>query len=130
VTFTAKADQGYKLDKVLIQLTTAAEPDGASVELSRRGATAENPTLEIGDIVTIPATEFVDGKYTFKMYACDIFVKPVFVADQTPQPTTYSVTIIGTDVNGSVTANPTTAEAGETIVLTITPNQGYELDKL
>ena len=130
ITFTAKPAQGYKLKEVLIEKTTAEDPDGATVEFSRRGATTEDPTLVLGDAVVIPASQFVDGKFTFKMYACDIIAKAVFEKDETPQPTTYSVTIIGTDANGSVTANPTTAKAGETIVLTITPNQGYELDKL
>lgn len=132
ITFTAKPDQGYKLKEVLIEKTTAEEPDGATVEFSRRAATAEDPTLEIGDGVVIPASQFVDGKYTFKMYACDIFAKAVFVKDETPQPTIYSVSIIysGGTPNGSVIAQPTSAAAGETIVLTITPDQGYELDKL
>ena len=41
----------------------------------------------------------------------------------------YDVTIAATE-NGSVTADPTTAKEGEEITLTITPDEGYELDTL
>ena len=47
----------------------------------------------------------------------------------TPEPTKYNVIITPT-TNGSVTANHTNAEKGETITLTVTPNDGYILDAL
>ena len=43
--------------------------------------------------------------------------------------TKYNVTVSST-TNGSVTANPTSAEAGTTITLTVTPAGGYVLDAL
>ncbi len=43
--------------------------------------------------------------------------------------TKYNVNISAT-TNGSVTANPTSAEAGTTIALTVTPDAGYVLDAL
>ena len=43
--------------------------------------------------------------------------------------TKYNVTVSAT-TNGTVTANPTSAEAGATITLTVTPDAGYVLDAL
>ena len=43
--------------------------------------------------------------------------------------TKYNVTVSST-TNGSVTASPTSAEAGTTIALTVTPDAGYVLDAL
>ena len=45
------------------------------------------------------------------------------------EPTTYSVNIAST-TNGTVTASPTTAAAGATVTLTVTPADGYELQTL
>lgn len=44
--------------------------------------------------------------------------------------TKYDVTVDSTITNGTVTANPTSAAAGDTITLTVTPATDYELDKL
>ena len=43
-------------------------------------------------------------------------------------PKTFSITINSNIQNGLVVANKTSATAGETITLTITPNQNYELE--
>ena len=40
---------------------------------------------------------------------------------------TYSVTVT-TDENGTAAADPCEAKAGDTVTVTITPNEGYELD--
>lgn len=45
-------------------------------------------------------------------------------------PTTYAITISGGIENGTVEATPATAAEGETVKLTITPADGYELDEL
>jgi hypothetical protein len=44
-------------------------------------------------------------------------------------PATYAISI-GTTANGTVTADKSTAEAGETIVLTLVPADGYEPDEV
>ncbi|MCI7473123.1 MAG: S-layer homology domain-containing protein [Clostridiales bacterium] len=41
----------------------------------------------------------------------------------------YSITVTKSD-NGSVAADQKTAEAGETVILTVTPDEGYKLDTL
>gem|GEM_PF-5423462 len=46
-----------------------------------------------------------------------------------PASTVYGVTVDSAE-NGSVTADKTTAAEGETVKLTVTPDEGYELDTL
>lgn len=48
-------------------------------------------------------------------------------SDDDDEPTYYTVTIASTISNGSVTANKTSALAGDTVELTATPADGYEL---
>ena len=67
------------------------------------------------------AVTVADGKFT--MPAKDVTVSAVFNAIN------YSVNI-GTIVNGSVTATPTTATVGTSVVLTISPMSGYQLASL
>lgn len=43
---------------------------------------------------------------------------------------TYAITVDTAIVNGTVTADKTAAKAGETVTITVTPDQGYELDAL
>jgi len=49
--------------------------------------------------------------------------------DEYTAPTTYAINIAETE-NGTVVAGKSTAEAGEAVTLTITPNDGYQLDEL
>ena len=45
-------------------------------------------------------------------------------------PTTYTVTIVSPITNGSVTPDKSSAAEGETVSLTVVPDDGYELDEL
>lgn len=47
----------------------------------------------------------------------------------TSQPTKYNVTV-NSDGNGTASAAPTTAEAGDEVTVTTSPAEGYELDKI
>lgn len=47
-------------------------------------------------------------------------------SDPDPEPTKYTVTVATDIANGTVTANPTSAEEGAEITLTATPATGYE----
>lgn len=54
----------------------------------------------------------------------------IIYSSTVPEPTKYTVTVDSTITHGTVTADPTSAAAGETVTLTVTPNGGYELEKL
>lgn len=86
--------------------------------------TVANGTLRIGiknanADNTMPARWFVADNFKLTL------VEPAAVA-----PTTYAVTIADGIENGTVVAAPTEAAEGETVTLTITPADGYELDEL
>ena len=53
----------------------------------------------------------------------------VFAADPAPTPAEHKVTIADT-TNGTVKANPASAAKDAEVTLTVTPAEGYELDKL
>ena len=53
----------------------------------------------------------------------------VFAADPEPKPAEHKITIADT-TNGTVIANPASAAKDTEVTLTVTPAEGYELDKL
>lgn len=61
---------------------------------------------------------------SFEMPAANVTVYATFEAIK------YHVAISGNIENGTVTASPTETTLGETITLTVTPDNGYQLDKL
>ena len=65
-------------------------------------------------------------------FAADLGENKDVTAEYTPtatEPTKYTLTIQAAE-NGTVTAVPTEAAAGEKITLTVTPAEGYKLDTL
>ncbi len=71
----------------------------------------------------VAVTPAEDGKYTFVMPAGNVEVSATYKAID------YAITIEPAE-NGTVTADKQTANMGETVTLTITPNEGYEFDQL
>lgn len=67
--------------------------------------------------------------YTFTMPAAAVTVSATF-KEAAVAPTTYAITIAEGLTNGSVEATPATAAEGETVKLTITPADGYELKSI
>ena len=107
--------------------------------------TADKETAKYGEMVTLtvaPATGYefdqlrvldgetqvdvtttTDGKYTFVMPAGNVEISATYKAID------YTITIEPAE-NGTITADKETANMGETVTLTITPNEGYEFDQL
>lgn len=73
---------------------------------------------------TVDYTDNDDGTYTFEMPASVVIITAIF-----EQVYTYKITV-AESTNGEVTASPTEAAEGETITLTVNPNDGYELDEV
>ena len=72
--------------------------------------------------------EVVVGEdHVFIMPDDDVTVSATF---KEKAPAQYTVTISDEIANGTVVAEPATAEAGTTIQLTVTPADGYQLDRL
>ncbi|MCR5725220.1 MAG: hypothetical protein K6G80_09070 [Treponema sp.] len=64
---------------------------------------------------------------TFTMPESNVTVSATF---KVASATTYAVTIASTIENGTVAASTTTAAAGATVTLTVTPSDGYQLETL
>lgn len=115
----------------------ATPGDPLEVKLSLKdGFSLKDNKLEVlgADGVTVHTTITMTrdevGKYyssNFMMPEHDVSLRFATVKDA---PASYSVTIVSPITNGSVTADKATAAEGETVTLTVTPDEGYELDEL
>ena len=77
----------------------------------------------LGGETQVAVTRTTEGKYTFVMPAGNVVISTLF------KMVDYAVTIQPAE-NGTVIADKQTANMGETVTLTITPNEGYEFDQL
>ena len=129
---------------VPLNYTTYVGEYAVNTAATTNGTVSVPATAKYGQTVTVTATAFegyvldtltvqqgetevtvTDNKFT--MPAANVTVTATFkVVEATP--TTYTVTIAESIENGTVTADPTSAEADATITLTVTPAEGYEID--
>lgn len=141
-------------------LTVTAIPTySITVETDGNGiASASQTSAAEGTLITLTATpnngyhfdrfEVISGDITitnntFTMPAEDVTVKAVFDRDSSGgahHPDAGSTTTASSDryeietpsdvENGSVKVSPSKAEKGDTVTVTVTPDDGYQLDKL
>lgn len=78
--------------------------------------------------VVLTPVEGKEGEYTFTMPTADVTVTAEF--EQIPAAVTYKVEVAATLENGDVKADKDRAAAGETVKLTVTPKEGYELESI
>jgi|GEM_PF-4425730 len=74
-----------------------------------------------------PASE-EDAQKIWAEYGMYIEFKNVYDEPEEPEPDYYKVTVLETE-NGTAKANKAEAEAGATVKITATPDEGYELDR-
>lgn len=98
VTFEANADEGFEVDIVEV-----------------RG--------ESGAVVDVQTNE--DGTYSFSMPAENVTVSVTFKVAE-PVIVEHTISVAATP-NGSVSTNVTKAKFGETVTITLTPHEGYEV---
>ena len=115
VTLTATPNEGYRLK---------AETLAVSYQIPGENATDEPKTEK----VVLTPVEGKEGVYTFKMPTADVAVTAEF--EQIPAAVTYKVKVDDTLKNGSVKADKESAAANETVQLTVTPKEGYELEAI
>ncbi len=158
VTVTTTPEAGYEISKILVNGTaiegntftmpagdvtvtatfvkkiytiTTEKTENGTVSTDKSGAT-------FGEVVTVTATPSagyalskikVNGTKIsgnmFIMPKADVVVSAEFVADYTD----YTITV-GACENGSVSLDKNTANNGETVTVTATPDAGYELSKI
>lgn len=109
-TVEADAVEAYADEKVSLTITPA------------EGYQLETLSVKAGEEDVEVAEDF-----TFVMPAAAVTISATFAEIPVPQ---YAITISNEIENGAISANPTEAKEGETVTLTITPAEGYELDEL
>lgn len=113
VILTAAPNEGYRLKAGTL-----------AVSYQIPGENAEPKT----ETVVPTPVEGKEGVYTFKMPTADVTVTAEF--EQIPAAVTYKVEVAATLENGSVEPDKKIAAAGETVKLTVTPAEGYELESI
>lgn len=105
--------------------------ENSNVELvtkPAKGYVVANVVINTVDGQAIKATDQGNGIYTFTMPASDVNVNVTFKPESTAE-TTYQVTITKSE-HGKVTVPQTSYTEGSNVVLTVTPDKGYKLDKI
>ena len=127
-------------------LTVSPKQYAVTVQTDGNGtASASTTAAAAGTEITLTATpdsgyhferwEVVSGTITiqndkFIMPAENVTVKAVFDRNSSGGgPTTYAVTAPDVE-NGTVRVNPSRASRGTTVTITVTPDEGYELESL
>ena len=112
VTLTAAPNEGYRLKAGTLAV---------SYQIPGENATDEPKTEQ----VVLTPVEGKEGEYTytFKMPAADVTVTAEFEQ-------TYKVEVAATLLHGDVKPDKARAAAGETVQLTVAPEEGYELEAI
>ena len=113
---TVKADKTSATAGETVTLTLSPKTGYVLKSLNVNGTTSPVATTRINDTT-----------YTFAMPASNVGIN---VSYEKPLPSNHKVTIASDIQNGSVSASPTSAAEGETVNLTVTPAENYQLDKL
>ena len=103
-------------------------------------AETEYPAGKIGETVTAQPQDYdgyiyneaistASGKLTEIKVENDIVVLRLYYDEQPADETTYSVSVDATD-GGTVKVRPSRAAQGETVTITVTPDEDYELSEL
>ncbi len=107
--------------------TEVAEGDTVTLTVTLGdGYKIESVTVKDSNNKDVPVTDNGDGTYTFTQPAGAVTVSATFVKEE---PVRYTVIIPASD-SGTVEASPTTAAAGDTVTLTVTPDDGYKVESV
>ncbi|WP_304016922.1 stalk domain-containing protein [Fenollaria timonensis] len=111
--------------------SVTANPASAAkdAEVTLTVTPAEGYELDKLTVAGKTATNVTVTENKFTMPDEDVTVTATFKKKAEPKPVEHKITIAET-TNGTVTANPTNAAKDAEVTLTVTPAEGYELDKL
>ena len=110
-----------------VTLTATPKDEGYRLKAGTLAVSYQIPGENAGETKTEKAVltpvEGKEGVYTFTMPTADVTVTAEFEQ-------TYKVEVAATLENGKVEPDKDRAAAGETVQLTVTPNEGYELESI
>ncbi|MBR6078760.1 MAG: hypothetical protein IKP60_01210 [Treponema sp.] len=125
VYYTIKAADGISNGTVTADKTTAKKDETVTLTLTAADGYGIG-TISVKDASNndIATTEVVSGsEYTFVMPESNVTVSVVFKK-------VYTITVSDEIANGIVTADKTTAKSDETVTLTLTAADDYEIDTI
>ena len=134
-TFKKKAEPKPVEHKITIAETTngtvTANPTNAAkdAEVTLTVTPAEGYELDKLTVAGKTATNVTVTENKFTMPDEDVTVTATFKEKEKPTPVEHKI-IIAETTNGKVIANPASAAKDAEVTLTVTPAEGYELDKL
>lgn len=132
-TFKQKTAQTYKISVASVQNGSITVKPNENVQAGTPVTVTTNPSpgyelrsLSYNDL----NGQAIQVGTTFTMPAQNIYLMPVFGLKEQPQPKEFKVNVATNIVNGSVTAEPTSQEAGKPVSLTVTPDEGFEIQSV
>ena len=133
------ADQTSFTGSGTVKLTVTGVPDKGTVNVTcDNGITVNNdggtftatlPNQTKTYIFTANYTGATNGNYSDKSVTCTVTVTHHSSSSSSSNPT-YSVTTPSKSENGGVAVSSKNARKGDTVTVTVTPDAGYQLDKL
>ncbi|MBR1551103.1 MAG: hypothetical protein IJ632_02140, partial [Muribaculaceae bacterium] len=133
VTITVTPAQGYELDQLTVSAGYEMQSDGGG------GGGGRAPRKIRADQGDITVTKVDDTHYTFVLpESLPNFLTPNYIDNTEFQVKAtfkalpvkkYNITVLETE-NGTAETDKAQAAIGETVTITVTPAQGYELDVL
>lgn len=154
-TVKLEMDSGESVVSATVSVVTPSDGSIAKVEVSDSNVLSAKVGEDGKTVIITPKSNLAAGTYTETVYVyaadgddgapgsthwitvtLDVNEAPVTPPDDRPSSggsssssTRYTVSVEDTD-NGSVRVSPTRAERGDTVTITVDPDNGYELDEL
>ena len=138
-TISISADPATMSGSGTVKLTVTGVPDEGSVNVTcNNGITVNNndgtftatlPNQTKTYTFAANYTGATKGNYSDKSVTCTVTVTHHSSGSSSSNPT-YSVTTPSKSENGKVSLDKSTAKKGDTVTVTVTPDAGYQLDKL
>lgn len=154
-TVKLEMDSGESVVSATVSVVTPSDGSIAKVEVSDSNVLSAKVGEDGKTVIITPKSNLAAGTYTETVYVyaadgddgapgsthwitvtLDVNEAPVTPPDDRPSSggsssssTRYTVSVEATD-NGSVRVSPTRAERGDTVTITVDPDNGYELDEL
>ncbi|MBR5640552.1 MAG: S-layer homology domain-containing protein [Firmicutes bacterium] len=115
-----------------LDVTISCMTSGAAIHYTLDGSdpTANSSTFTSGSAITLTKTTTVKAIAVLDGYAdSEIASQTYTLKSASGGATTYPVKPVEAE-NGEITVSPKRASKGRTVTVTVTPDEGYELDKL
>ena len=113
-----------------VTLTATVQPNNTTDTVVWSSSDENVATVNNGVVSAVAnGTATITAKAGDQTATCTVTVKTYSSGSSSSGATRYTVSVEDAD-NGTVKVSPTRASKGSTVTITVTPDEGYELDKL